>query len=64
MSTFLGSTVPKVQKEERMMMNGEVVNFKYLEVVADHYIYRGGAENNNDVRNDGRAKPQIGLQSA
>ena len=41
MSTFFGLTVPEGQKEEKMMMNGEVVKFKYNEVVADHYRYKG-----------------------
>ena len=34
MSTFLGLTVPEVQKEERRMVNGEIVEFNYPEVVA------------------------------
>ena len=27
------------------MVNGEVVKFKYPEIVADHYIYRGEVDN-------------------
>ena len=41
MSTFSGLTVPEVQKEDRRMMNGEEVKFKYPEVVSDNYRYRG-----------------------
>ena len=37
MSTFSGLTVPEGQKEERKMVNGEVVKFKYPEVVTRHY---------------------------
>ena len=39
-STFLGLNFQKGQKEERRTVNGEVIQFKYTEVVADHYIYR------------------------
>ena len=39
-STSYGLTVPEGQKEERSMVNGEVVKFKYPEVVTDHYRYR------------------------
>ena len=42
MSTFSGLTVPEGQKEDRMVMNEEIFNLKYTEVVADHYRYRGG----------------------
>ena len=42
MSNFSGLTVPKVQKEERRMVDGEVVKFRCPEVVAVHYICRGG----------------------
>ena len=38
MSIFSVLTVPEGQKEDRRMVNGEVVKFKYNEVVADHYI--------------------------
>ena len=34
MSTF--STVPEGQKEKRRIVNGEVVKFKYIEVVVYH----------------------------
>ena len=45
-----------------MMVNGEVVKFKYPEVVADHYRYRGGGvENHHTLRHDGRNKSHIGL---
>ena len=37
MSTFLGLNVPEGQKEESRTVNGEIVKFKYTEVVADHY---------------------------
>ena len=43
-STFLGLTAPEGQKEQIRMVNGEVVKFKYPEVVADHYIYMGAAK--------------------
>ena len=36
-STFLGLNVPEGQKEESRTVNGEIVKFKYTEVVADHY---------------------------
>ena len=38
------------------MLIVEVVKFKYTEVVADNYIYRGAVENCNALRNDGRTK--------
>ena len=63
MSTFLGFTVTEGQKEERRMVNGEVVKFKYPEVVADDYIYRGAVENHNVLRYSGGIKPQFGLDS-
>ena len=47
-----------------MMVNGEVVKFKYPEVVADHYRYRGGVENHLLLRHDDRTKSHIGLESA
>ena len=64
MSTFLCLTVPEGWKEERIMVNEEVVKFKYPEVVADNYRYRGAVENHNVLRHDGRTKYQIGLKSA
>ena len=33
------------QKEEIRMVNGEVVKFKYPEIVADHYKYREALDN-------------------
>ena len=45
------------------MMNGEVVNFNFLELVADHYIYRGEVDNHNYLSIDGKTKSQIGLKS-
>ena len=44
-------------------MNGEIVKFKYSEVVAYHYRYRGGAYNHNALRHDGGTKSQFGLES-
>ena len=44
-------------------MNGEVVKFKYPEVVADHYRYRGEVENHNELRHNGGNKYKIGLES-
>ena len=44
MSTFSGLIVTEGQKEERSMVNGEIVNFKYPQVVAYHCIYRGGVK--------------------
>ena len=61
MSTFLGLTVTEGQKEDISMMNGEIVKFKYHEVVANHYRYRGAVENHNALRHDGGTKPQFGL---
>ena len=45
-------------------MNAEAVKFKYPEVVADHYKYRGAMDNHNALRHDGGTKSQIGLESA
>ena len=42
MSNFLGLIVPEDQKEEIRMVNGEVVKFKYPEVVADNFRHTGG----------------------
>ena len=50
--------------KERRMVNGEVVKFKYHEVVADHYIYRGAVGNHNTLRHYGETKYQIDLESA
>ena len=55
--------MPEGQKEKRRMMNGEVVKFKYPEVVADHYRYRGAVENHNALRHDGVTKSQFSLES-
>ena len=63
MSTFSGLTVPEVQKEDIRMVNGDVVKFKYPEVVVDLYIYREAVENNNSLRHDDRTKLQFGLES-
>ena len=63
-STFSGFTVPEGQKEERSMVDGEVVKFKYPAIVADHYRYRGAVENCNTLRHDGGEKAQIVLESA
>ena len=41
MSTFLSLTVPEGQKEEIMTVIWDVIKFKYPEVVADNYGYRG-----------------------
>ena len=54
----------EVQKEERRTMNGEIVKFKYTEVVADNYRYTGAVENKNDTRHDGGNKSQMFLKSA
>ena len=63
MSTFLVLTVPEGQKEERRMVNGDIVKFKYTEVVEDHYRYRGVVYNHNALRHDGGTKSQFGLKS-
>ena len=47
MSTFSGLTVPEGQKEERRIVNGEVVNFDYPGFVADYYRFRGVTDNHN-----------------
>ena len=41
MSTLSGLTVLEGHKEERKMANEEIFNFKYPEVFANCYIYRG-----------------------
>ena len=43
MLTFSGLNVPEGQKEDIRMVNGDVFKFKYTEVVADHYEYRGNS---------------------
>ena len=40
MSTFSGLTVPGINKEDKIVVNVDVVKFKYLEVVAGKYRYR------------------------
>ena len=56
-------TVKEVQKEEIRMVNGEVVKFKYPEVVVDHYRYRGAVDNHDSSIHVGGTKPQFGLDS-
>ena len=51
------------QKEEKRMVNGEVLKFKDPEVVADHYRYKGAVENKNALTNYGGTKYQFGLES-
>ena len=63
MSTYLSLNVPGCQKEEIRMVNGEIVKFKYPEVVANHYRYRGAVDNHNALRHDVRTKYQIALES-
>ena len=62
MSTYSILTVSEGQKEEIRMVNGEIVKFKYPEVVADHYRYRGAVDNHNALSHDGRTKSQFGLE--
>ena len=46
------------------MVNGELVKFKYPEVVADHFRHKGvGVENHNYLRRDGGNKYQICFES-
>ena len=59
MSTFSGLTVMEVQKEEIRMVNGELVKFKYLVFVDNNNIYRGGVDNNNDLRHYDGNKYQL-----
>ena len=47
MSTISGLTVMEDHKEGIIMVNGEVVKFKYSELFADHYRYSGSVYNNN-----------------
>ena len=63
MSTYLSLNVPGCQKEEIRMVNGEIVKFKYPEVVANHYRYRGAVDNHNALRHDVRTKYQFRLES-
>ena len=63
MSTFSGLAVPEGQKEERSRLNGEIVNFKYNEIVVDNNSYRGAVENHNALRHYGGTKSQFGLES-
>ena len=41
MSIYSGLAVSEGQKEERRMVNRDIVKLKHPEVIADHYIYRG-----------------------
>ena len=50
MSNFLGLTVPEGQKEGISMVNGNLFKFKYTEVFADNYRYRGALDNHNALR--------------
>ena len=43
------------------MVNGEVVKFKYPDVVSDHYKYRGAVDNHNSPRCGDRNKSKFGL---
>ena len=56
MSTFSGFTVPGGHKEDKSMVNEEVVNLNYPEVVTDHYRYRGSVENHNFLIHNGSNK--------
>ena len=44
MSTFSDFSVPDGHKEERRVVNGEVVKFNYPEFIADIYRYRETAD--------------------
>ena len=61
MSTFSGLTFPEVQKEERRVVNSEIVKFKYPDVFAEYYRYRGAVENHIALRHYGGTKYQIVL---
>ena len=63
-STLSGLTVPEVQKEEILMMNGEVVKFKYIATIAYHYRYREAVDNPNSLSHDGGTNSQIDLDIA
>ena len=63
-SNFSGLAVLGGKKEERRVVNGEVVNFKYPAIVDDHYRYRFAVDNCNALSRYGRTKSQIGLDSA
>ena len=64
MPTIFGLTVLKYHNEKKRIINVYVVHFNYPEVLSYHYRYRGSAENQNDFRNYGGTKSQIGLKSA
>ena len=49
--------------EGKLMVNGEVIKFKYPDIVADNYRYRGEVCNKNSLRHDGGKRSQIGLES-
>ena len=62
-STFWGLTVPEDQKEDIRIVNGEVVNFNYTEVVPDYYRHRGALDNKNALMHHGGTKYQFGFKS-
>ena len=51
-------------KEDRIIINREVVQFNYPEFVADNYRYRGAVDNHNALGYDGRTRSKIGLNIA
>ena len=63
MSTFSVLTVTEGHKEDRRVVNGEIVKFEYPGFVCDHYRYRRAVKNHNSLRYDGGTKYQIGLES-
>ena len=62
-STFSVLTVMEGQKEKKIMVNIDVVKFRYPEVVSCHYKYKGEVENHNALRNNGGIKSQISLDT-
>jgi len=68
MSTY-GTTSPKdSQKETRhhyKNMQGQIVTttFKYPDIVANHYAYRGCVDDHNNKRQDGGKKQGLALES-
>ena len=55
--------MPDGNNEQNIIVNGEVVKFKYPVIVYGNFIYSGTVDNKNELMHDGGTKSQIGLVS-